>query len=143
MSNGNIKRIALWAVPAILVLGGAAAYGAKMLMPAPDDLDYGLTQTSEGGGFTATLEPGPITIGTPLTWTVDIAMADGSTPALETVSVDGGMPQHGHGLPAEPRVTRDLGDGKFEVENINFSMAGWWVVNVHVGDDQAVFNFEL
>jgi hypothetical protein len=57
------------------------------------------------------------------------------------------MPQHGHGLPTEPRVTRGLGDGKFEVEGLEFSMTGWWVVNVHVetafGQDEATFNFNL
>ena len=43
--------------------------------------------------------------------------------------------------------TIDLGDGRFEVEGMLFSMPGWWVVNVHVetaaGTDQATFNFQL
>jgi hypothetical protein len=142
------KRIALWAIPTVFVLGGAA-FGAKMLMPAPAGLDYALTRPSELGTFTATVTPAtdPIMIEQPQTWTVEIAMADGSTPGLADIAVDGGMPQHGHGLPSEPRVTRHLGDGKFEVEGMLFSMSGWWVVNVHVatplGPDKATFNFEL
>ena len=142
------RRVALWAVPAILVLAGAA-YGAKMLMPAPADLDYALTQPSDLGTFTATIEPAtdPIVLEQVQTWTIELVMADGSSPDLSTITVDGGMPQHGHGLPSEPRVARDLGEGRFEVEGMLFSMPGWWVVNVHVetaaGTDQATFNFQL
>ena len=142
------RRIALWAIPAVLVLGGVA-FGAKMLMPAPADLDYALTRPSDLGTFTATVIPAsdPIVIEEPQTWTVEIAMADGTSPDLADITVDGGMPQHGHGLPAEPKVTRDLGGGKYQVEGMLFSMGGWWVVNVHVetsaGPDRATFNFQL
>jgi hypothetical protein len=142
------KLTALWAVPAILALAGAA-YGAKMLMPAPADLDYALTRPSDLGTFTATVVPAtdPIALEQVQTWTVELEMADGSSPDVAAITVDGGMPQHGHGLPSEPKVTRDLGDGRYEVEGMLFSMPGWWVVNVHVetplGKDQATFNFQL
>ena len=142
------RRLVLWAIPAIVALGGGA-FGAKMLLPPPAGLDYSLTRTSENGSFTATVEPAtdPIVIDQVQTWTIAVANADGSSPDLSDITVDGGMPQHGHGLPAEPRVTRDLGGGRFEVEGMLFSMSGWWVVNVHVetaeGEDQAVFNFQL
>jgi hypothetical protein len=139
---------ALWAIPAVLVLS-AAGYGAKMLLPPPGDLDYATTQTSKQGTFTATIEPGadPIVINQIHTWTIDVAMADGAPLDPSAITIDGGMPQHGHGLPTEPQVTRDLGDGKFEVEGMKFNMPGWWVVNVHVqtpaGEDQATFNLNL
>jgi len=64
-----------------------------------------------------------------------------------TITVDGGMPQHGHGLPTKPRVTRQLGNGDHAVEGLKFNMGGWWVVKFRVqsevGSDSLVFNVRL
>jgi hypothetical protein len=61
--------------------------------------------------------------------------------------VDGGMPQHGHGLPTKPLVTRQLGNGDHLVEGMKFNMGGWWVVKFRVnaaqGPDSVVFNLKL
>ena len=46
--------------------------------------------------------------------------------AVAAITVDGGMPQHGHGFPTRPRVTRDLDDGTYLLEGMKFSMTGWW-----------------
>jgi hypothetical protein len=58
------------------------------------------------------------------------------------------MPQHGHGLPTKPRVTRALGNGDHLVEGMKFNMGGWWVVKFRVassaaGADSVVFNLSL
>ena len=54
------------------------------------------------------------------------------------------MPQHGHGLPTQPRVTQEIGDGRYLMEGMKFSMTGWWDMRlaVQAGDvtDGAVFN---
>ena len=138
----------LWAVPLGVLAIGAAIHGIMMLVPPPDGLDMSRTKASANGSFVATVEPqGPIAVRQPLTWTVTVAMADGSAVSADQVSVDGWMPHHAHGLPSEPQVAKDLGGGKFSVEGLTFSMAGWWEVNVHVdtpnGDDKATFNFAL
>ena len=139
-------RPLIWAVPAAGLLF-AAVHGVMMLVPPPADLDLSWTRASDKGSFVASIEPGTITIGETTSWVIEVASTDGTPVAIEDVSVDGGMPLHGHGLPTEPQVTRDLGGGRFEVENMKFSMAGWWVVNVHVetpaGEDQATFNLSL
>ncbi len=135
----------LWAAPAVIVVGAAAAWLAMMMGPPPADLDLSRTQQSENGLFTATIAPGldPVVINQIHTWTIDVEMADGSALTPDAIKVDGGMPQHGHGLPTAPQVTRDLGDGRFAVEGMKFNMPGWWVVNIHVGDDTAIFNLTL
>jgi hypothetical protein len=60
------------------------------------------------------------------------------------IGVDGGMPQHGHGLPTKPRVTRELGDGRYLIEGMKFSMTGWWEIKLAVqgdrGADKVTFN---
>lgn len=148
-SNPRRRALLLFGIPAIAVLIGAGAFGAMKMAPPPADLDYSRTQTSEKGLFTATIEPAadPIAVNQMHSWTVGIAMADGSAVDPSSVTIDGGMPQHGHGLPTAPQVTSDLGDGKFAVEGMKFNMGGWWVVNVHVatpqGEDVATFNLKL
>lgn len=145
----NLSLLLLTGIPAVVVLGAAAVYGARMMTPPPSDLDYSWTRTSEAGTFTATIEPGmdPIAINQIHGWTVEVKMADGSKVDPQAITVDGGMPQHGHGLPTKPQVTEDLGNGRYAVEGMKFNMPGWWVVNVHVktpeGEDTATFNLNL
>ena len=63
------------------------------------------------------------------------------------ITIDGGMPQHGHGLPTKPRVTRALGHGDHLVEGLKFNMGGWWIVRFRInsatGADSLVFNLKL
>ena len=44
------------------------------------------------------------------TWTVTLTDAQGHPVHGAHFSVAGGMPQHGHGYPTQPRVTRELAD---------------------------------
>src|SRR5918911_1097661 len=75
------------------------------------------------------------------------ALAAGAPVDSAAIAVDGGMPQHGHGLPTKPRVTRALGNGDHLVEGMKFNMGGWWVVKFRVdaaaGNDSLVFNLQL
>ena len=60
------------------------------------------------------------------------------------VTVDGGMPQHGHGLPTRPLVGREVAAGRYSMEGMKFSMPGWWEIKLAIeaaqGDDTVVFN---
>lgn len=64
-----------------------------------------------------------------------------------SIQVDGGMPQHGHGLPTAPRVTRNLGNGAYQVSGLRFNMPGWWVLKFRIesaaGTDSVTFNLAL
>jgi hypothetical protein len=57
------------------------------------------------------------------------------------------MPQHGHGLPTRPRVTRNLGGGVYEIEGVRFNMGGWWEFKLAIsapgGSDRVTFNLAL
>jgi hypothetical protein len=56
------------------------------------------------------------------------------------IQVDGGMPQHGHGLPTWPQVTRELPDGGYLIEGMKFSMSGWWEIKLAIdGADRVTF----
>ena len=80
-------------------------------------------------------------------WTLHVETTAGVPVDSGDFAVDGGMPQHGHGLPTKPRVTRALGDGDHLVEGMKFNMGGWWVVkfrlNAEAGRDSVVFNVKV
>ena len=115
----------------------------------PKDVDYSRARTSEGGLYRAAIRPQGDSIprGRLQRWTLHLETAQGAPVDSAAVAVDGGMPQHGHGLPTKPRVTRALGNGDHLVEGIKFNMGGWWVVKFRVraaaGTDSLLFNVRL
>jgi hypothetical protein len=123
--------------------------GCMMFAKAPADLNYSRTRTSEAGLYTAAIQPQGDTIpkGKLHRWTLHLTTATGSPMDSATLTVHGGMPQHGHGLPTKPQVTRALGNGDHLVEGMKFNMGGWWVVtfgiNGALGRDSVVFNLKL
>lgn len=64
-----------------------------------------------------------------------------------SISVDGGMPEHGHGLPTQPQVRHSLGGGMYDIEGVRFSMGGWWELKLSIdapqGSDRVTFNLAL
>jgi hypothetical protein len=123
--------------------------GCMLFAKPPADLDYSRTRTSEARHYRATIHPQGDTIpqGKLHRWTLHLETAAGAPVDSVTVTVDGGMPQHGHGLPTKPQVTRVLGNGDHLVEGMKFNMGGWWVVKFGVdaaaGRDSVVFNLKL
>jgi hypothetical protein len=77
-----------------------------------------------------------------------IVVDDAGLPVEGAVmTIGGGMPQHGHGLPTRPRMTRAIGAGTYEIEGVRFNMGGWWEFNVTIGTDRGedtiTFNLSL
>ncbi len=84
--------------------------------------------------FTSHLDP--IAINTMHAWTLHIQDRSGKPVADATVEVEGGMPDHDHGLPTRPRVTQNLGGGDYLLEGMKFHMGGWWQVTLLIRQDQ-------
>jgi hypothetical protein len=136
-------------VSALAFAAVAAVMSACMMFAkAPENLDYSRTRTSEGGAYRATITPAGDSIpkGQLHRWTLHLETAAGALVDSAAVAVDGGMPQHGHGLPTKPRA-RAVGNGDYAVEGMKFNMGGWWVVKFRVqsgaGRDSLVFNVKL
>lgn len=131
------------------MLGVGLLAGCMLFAKAPKDLDYGRTRLSVAGQFRATITPHGDSIpkGRLHQWTLHLETAAGAPVDSAEIFVGGGMPQHGHGLPTKPRVTRSLGRGDHLVEGMKFNMGGWWVVTFRVsaaaGRDSVVFNVLL
>jgi hypothetical protein len=115
----------------------------------PANLDTATTRLSAEGTFRGTYvaKLNPIAINQIHPWVFHLETANGQPITGAQITVDGGMPQHGHGLPTSPQVTQDLGNGDYRVEGLKFHMPGWWVVNFHIAangkNDQVTFNLIL
>jgi hypothetical protein len=120
-----------------------------MFAKPPADLDYGRMRMSEAGLYKGTIRPDGDSIPQKKLqqWTLHLENSSGMPVNAARITIDGGMPQHGHGLPTKPLVTRQLGDGNYLVEGMKFNMGGWWVVKFRViapaGTDSLVFNMKL
>jgi hypothetical protein len=132
-----IRQLSALAAATFLVAGCAAP---------PKDLDLSLAKNSLAGRYRVALvppTPAPA-INQMHSWKVKLATADGAPVHGARFVVDGGMPQHGHGLPTQPRVTRELDDGTYALDGMKFSMTGWWEVKLAIegprGADQVTFN---
>jgi hypothetical protein len=130
-------------------LAAAAAFASTLLLAAcaaPSNLDLSLQHPSTQGKFVVRMEPpasGPA-INQLHAWQVKVNAPDGAPVSQAAIAFDGGMPQHGHGFPTKPRVTRELSPGVYALEGMKFSMTGWWDMRlaIQAGDtaDTAVFN---
>jgi hypothetical protein len=81
------------------------------------------------------------------TWTLHVETSDGQTVEDATILVEGGMPQHGHGLPTSPQVKEYLGNGDYLVEGLRFQMTGYWEVKFIISadgkSDSITFNLNI
>ena len=80
--------------------------------------------------YTSMLEP--LTINRIHNWVFHVADPEGGAVNGATVSVTGGMPEHNHGLPTDPRMTQSLGGGDYVLEGMRFHMRGKWVLTVTI-----------
>lgn len=151
-----MKKTGVLFVLAMLAMAATvAACGHTMMMlhgtgakrPAASEFGLG-PRTSAEGRYVATLEPSKALRPRQLQ-TVKVAVRDADGHAVDglQIAVDGGMPEHGHGLPTRPRVTMNLGDGIYEIEGVRFNMGGWWEFRLALtgpaGADVVTFNLSL
>lgn len=112
----------------------------------PTDLDVRLSKPSADGRYLVSmrqLERNPA-INRLHAWEVSVKTSAGQPVNDARIGVSGGMPQHHHGFPTKPHVTETLGDGRYLLDGVKFSMTGWWQFKLKVesgsGSDLVVFN---
>ena len=134
---------------AILVATVASLTGCMMFMKPPaDPKAYDRTQTGAAQVYRASFTPAEtIKVGKLHQWNIAVTTADGAPVDSAKITVDGGMPQHGHGLPTKPLVTMHRGHGEHVIDGMKFNMGGWWVVKLAIdgpkGADTVTFNLKL
>lgn len=146
-STRQANAIPSWRrLSATFTLSALAALGLAGCGSMPKDLDVSLEKPTAAGVYRVALVPptqAPA-INQMHSWKVKLAAPDGSPVHGARFTVDGGMPQHGHGLPTQPRVTREVADGTYQLDGMKFSMTGWWEVKLGIdgpqGADKVTFN---
>ncbi|MGE3332416.1 MAG: FixH family protein [Rhodospirillaceae bacterium] len=147
MSLKHARNLLYWFISSIIVVLGVSL-AAKAARP-PADLNYALHKPTAGGHYIASLESQktPVPVGAMHTWVVTVTTPAGDPLDDIQISIGGGMPQHGHGLPSRPRITKHLGQGKHLIEGMKFNMPGWWILTLSIegagGADSATFNLAL
>jgi len=137
-------RTAFAAASVLMILTACSHF--RGTAPSPD---IATTKASAHGLYRASVRLGvdPIPVRRLQSWTLHIDTMDGRPVDAATITMNGGMPHHGHGLPTSPRVTRALGNGDHLVEGVKFNMGGWWVVRFAIaagaGTDTVTFNLSL
>ncbi|HEU4779218.1 MAG TPA: FixH family protein [Steroidobacteraceae bacterium] len=150
----NTMRLRLRRMMWITALAIGALAGGQALMTAsaakrPAEREFGLgPRVSANGMFTAMLLPvEPVRVRTLQSMTVVITDASMHPVDNAQLTIDGGMPRHGHGLPTKPRVTSHIGGGVYEIDGVRFNMGGWWEFKVAIttpaGTDVVTFNLNL
>ncbi|WKZ35199.1 MAG: FixH family protein [Anaerolineales bacterium] len=165
MNSQNKTIIVTAVVTAVLVLIGffvlMPVLGPRFMHPmvermhgggsgtSTSDLNTDTTRTTNNGAFVVSFksELDPIAVGSMHSWILHVETADGKPVEGATILVDGGMPDHGHGLPTSPQVTQDMGGGDYLVEGLRFQMGGWWEVKFNISadgvEDNVTFNIIL
>ncbi len=124
---------------------GMAAIVLIVLVP------FASAETFAGEGadlrVTYTTPAGPPQINRIHSWILHLETADGKPVESARVVVEGGMPEHDHGLPTRPRVTEELGGGDYRLDGMRFHMSGYWEIVVTVetdgGDSVVVLPLQL
>lgn len=147
------KRIRLILPAALLPLVLVGCGHVGMMLGAgptpPPESEFGFgPRASAQGLYEATIEPAePLRVRRMQQVTLTVRDAENAVVADAKVIVDGGMPQHNHGLPTTPRVTRAGGDGSYLVDGVRFNMGGWWElkfgIESAVGADTVTFNLRI
>lgn len=150
MMRQTLRTVATLAVAVAMTACSHAMmmiHGTGATRPAASEFGLG-PRSSAAGRYVATLETSrPLRPRQMQTIRATIRDTEGRAVDEARISIDGGMPQHGHGLPTRPRVTRNLGDGIYEIEGVRFNMGGWWEFTLEIagagGVDSVTFNLDL
>lgn len=109
----------------------------------------GYRVSSETGAYQLELEPEAqaVRLGNLHSWQLILRDAEGRTVDGATLTVNGGMPLHGHGLPTNPLVSNADGSGTYRIEGLRFNMPGRWELRLKIdgaaGHDTALLEIQL
>ena len=131
------------ALLAVMLVGGVA-------VARPRDLNMSLDRPSDQGVFRVRIQSqvAPIPLSRVHPWSVHLIDQAGLPISGAVIAVDGGMPEHHHGLPTAPRASPAAAPGDYLISGMKFSMTGWWVLKLSIKapdgrTDRITFNLVL
>ena len=96
-----------------------------------------LSAANENYQIKATSSIQPITINKIHSWTISLSSNSGKKITGITMKIAGGMPLHDHGMQTEPRVTKELSYGLYQIDGMKFHMRGYWEVKFLIEKGEA------
>lgn len=114
-----------------------------------DALTTGLQGTTQPNGLIVSMhsKSTPVVINQIHSWIIFVRNRNGDPVNDADIRVDGAMPEHDHGLPTLPQVTRLPGNGEYLLEGMKFHMHGRWQLTISISangnEDTAVFDLNL
>ncbi|RWO75847.1 MAG: auxin-binding protein [Mesorhizobium sp.] len=127
----------------------AAVYVTAPQAPRLAGSEIARSKETANGLFVASFEPerGVVRQGELQSWLLTLKTNAGTPVEGAAISISGGMPQHRHGLPTSPHATDYLGDGRYRIGGVKFTMSGLWqlhfAISAAAGSDTVVFNVLL
>lgn len=134
---------------ALLVCILAIVYLTAPRSSQPAGPDIARTKATNNGLFVASFAPerGVVRVGELESWLLTLKTKAGVPVEGAAIAISGGMPQHSHGLPTSPQATDYLGNGRYRIEGVKFTMNGWWqlhfAISAAAGSDTVLFNVVL
>jgi hypothetical protein len=150
----NLRRLVALGVVVVAAVCLTACGHLMMMMhgtgakrPAVEDFGPGPRVSASQTYRAMLIADGPLRTRKLQTVQVVITDRDGHPVDGVTIGIDGGMPEHGHGLPTRPRISKAFGGGTYEIEGLRFNMSGWWELKLSIagaaGTDVVTFNLGL
>ena len=103
--------------------------------------------TEDGRMLAISSELSPLEINRMHNWRLWLTDGAGAPVAGARFEVQGGMPEHDHGLPTRPEVTGEIEPGVYLLQGLRFHMPGRWLIEFGIGleedADSASLELEL
>lgn len=131
----NMSRRILASLLAVLVLSaGLSTPAAAQDTSEADSHTFSKQWTSAKGNFQVRYRSAlrPITINQIHRWVLRVETSRGEPVSNALITMQGGMPEHDHGLPTSPRSRPAAEDGDYLLEGIRFHMPGYWELTVSI-----------
>jgi hypothetical protein len=131
----HMKKLSVFIGAIFLVAAAFMAFKALQPSPGGQNIDFAHVAEAKHFAVKFTPENPDFQHNSMHTWIAEVKTASGAPVPNATITISGGMPAHGHGLPTSPQVTEILGDGRYKVDGMRFNMAGQWQLNLAITAD--------
>lgn len=150
LSGWKSRRLVVGAAALFFALGSAVWAGQTERSAARavtiEHADFGVRGSHNGRYRAAVLETRSAGIGDAQRWTVSVTGSNNEEVERAHLAVRTWMPESGELSPVVATV-RDLGGGRYQIDNIALPRAGWWnvalVIEGAAGTDSLAFNVRL
>ena len=106
-----------------------------------------VVETASGWTIHIDSEVSPLRINQIHSWRIEIRDSNSALVPNASLEVEGGMPDHNHGLPTQPRVTAEIAPGTYLLQGVRVHMPGRWrmqfIISTKDQEEIGIASFEL